>query len=361
MGNDILSAFIERKRKATINASLLFIKYLIDDKAKLNKTIEKIVSIYYRDFYLKGKVNLEELNQYFSVDNLKDDLLKMSLLATIHFYKENEIEDKIKTDIHTIIFLSNALYLSLVLLQVIDKNYERDYQTWFDIFVRKYQSRLKIKEEDKKKEFETELSTFIKKEEGTYRKFFKLLEEGQYQVELEPLLDYSNGYLVRGTYEIKMLSRYSSQEIKQVYQKKEFYLEQFLINVERLSVKCLQEVLMEKDSSKYFLSMPIELLEKEKYLEMLENITKNEKFRSSLVFVFSYKEISRHAKKLKDLSSRGYLLGMKNIEGIEMKLNTFDFVHYVFTTPDFLENHSQNYSLWEDKDIRFILWEGELS
>ena len=32
MGNDILSVFIERKRKATIRSSLLFIKYLIDDK-----------------------------------------------------------------------------------------------------------------------------------------------------------------------------------------------------------------------------------------------------------------------------------------------------------------------------------------
>ncbi len=361
MGNDILSVFIERKRKATIRSSLLFIKYLIDDKAKLNKTIEKIVSIYYRDFYLHEKVNLDELNQYFSTDNVKDDLLKMSLLSTIYFYKENEIEDKIKNDIHTIIFLSNALYLSLVLIQVIDKNYEKDYQTWFDIFVKKYQSRLKITEEGKKKEFETELSNFIKKEVSTYRKFFKLLEDGQYQIELEPLLDYSNGYLVRGIYEIKMLSRYSPQEIRQVYQKKEFYLEQFLINIERLSTNCLQEILTEKTPSKYFLSMPIELLEKEKYLEMLEIITKNERFRSSLVFVFSYKEISRHTKKLKDFANKGYALGMKNIEGVEMKQNSFDFIQYIFTTPEFLENHSKSYSLWEDKDIRFILWEGELS
>ncbi len=331
MGNDILSAFIERKRKATIRSSLLFIKYLIDDKAKLNKTIEKIVSIYYRDFYLHEKVNLDELNQYFSTDNVKDDLLKMSLLSTIYFYKENEIEDKIKNDIHTIIFLSNALYLSLVLIQVVDKNYEKDYQTWFDIFVKKYQSRLKITEEGKKKEFETELSNFIKKEVSTYRKFFKLLEDGQYQIELEPLLDYSNGYLVRGIYEIKMLSRYSPQEIRQVYQKKEFYLEQFLINIERLSTNCLQEILTEKTPSKYFL------------------------------FVFSYKEISRHTKKLKDFANKGYALGMKNIEGVEMKQNSFDFIQYIFTTPEFLENHSKSYSLWEDKDIRFILWEGELS
>ena len=56
MGNDIISAFLERKRKTTIRSSLLFVKYLVDDKAKLNKTIEKIVSIYYRDFYLQKEV-----------------------------------------------------------------------------------------------------------------------------------------------------------------------------------------------------------------------------------------------------------------------------------------------------------------
>lgn len=361
MGNDIVAIFLDRKRKSTIRASLLFIKYLIDDKAKLNKTIEKIVFVYYRDFYLQEKVDCEELTEYFSIDNLKDDLLKVSLLSTIRFYKESGISEKIKTDIHTIIFLSNALYLSLVLMQVIDKNYEKDYKTWFDIFVRKYQSRLKITEEVKKKEFETELSAFIKKEEAVYRKFFKLLEEGQYQIELEPLLDYSGGYLVRGYYEIKMLSRYSSTEIEQVYQKKEFFLEQFLITLEKLSVHYLQEVLTEKIPSKYFMSMPIEIFEKEKYLEMLDTITKNEAFRSSIVFVFNCKEFTRHSKKLKELVEKGFLLGMKNLEGIDLKPNSFDYAQYVFTTPDFLESHSRNYSFWEDKDIRFILWEGDLS
>ena len=54
-------------------------------------------------------------------------------------------------------------------------------------------------------------------------------------------------------------------------------------------------------------------------------------------------------------------MGVKDVREIEMKPNSFDYVDYVFTSPKFLETHSKNYSLWEDKDIRFILWEGDLS
>ncbi len=361
MGNDILSAFIERKRKTTIRSSLLFVKYLVDDKAKLNKTLEKMISIYYRDFYLQENYDFKELDEYFITENFKDDLVKASLLSTIRFYKENGIEDKIKKDIRTIILLTNCIFLSLVLEMTIDKNYEKDSKVWLEMFLKKYQAKMRMMNQEKKVDFEKELFSFVKKEETCYRKFFKLLEESQYHIELEPLLDYSNGYLVRGTYSIKMLSRYSSKEVLQVYQKKEFYLDQFLITIERTSIHYLKQLLAGKELPKYFLIAPIELLENEKYIDILNTITNFTAFKNSLIFVFNYRDILHHTKSLKVFVQKKFWIGVKNIEEVEMKPDSFEFVNYVFTSPKFLESHSKNYSLWEDKDIRFIIWEGDLS
>ncbi len=361
MGNDIISAFIERKRKTTIRSSLLFVKYLVDDKAKLNKSLEKMISIYYRDFYLQEDVDFKELNEYFITDNFKDNLVKASLLSAIRFYKENGIADKIKTDIRTIVLITNAIFLSLVLENAIDKNYEKESQVWLDLYFKKYQNKMRMLDSTKVSEFEKELSSLVKKEEASYRKFFKLLSDSQYTIELEPLLDYSNGFLVRGNYEIKMLSRYSIKEVEQVYQKKSFYLEQLLITIERVSVHFLKQLLAGKEIPKYFLVAPIEIMEKEKYLTILETITNYPLFRESLVFVFNYRDLIHHTKFAKIFFQKNFLVGAKNVEEVEMKPNSFEYVHYVFTSPKFLENHSKNYSLWEDKDIRFIIWEGDLS
>lgn len=360
MGNDILSAFIERKRKTTIRSSLLFVKYLVDSKAKLNKTLEKMITIYYRDFYLQ-ETDFQELDSYFITENFKDNLVKASLLSAIRFYKENGLEKKIKGDIRTIALITNVIYLSLVLENMMDRNYEKDSKVWLESFLKKYQNKMRMIAPDEKEEFEDELFSLVKKEENCYRKFFKLLEESQYDIELEPLLDYSNGYLVRGTYSIKMLSRYSMKEVEQVYQKKELYLDQFLITLERLSVHFLKQLLMGKEIPKYFLLASIEILEKEKYLSILEIIATYPIFRKSLVFVFNYRDLLHHTKNVKDFVERNFLLGVKNLEEVEMKPNSFEYVNYVFTSPKFLEKHSQNYSLWEDKDIRFIIWEGDLS
>lgn len=360
MGNDIISAFLERKRKTTIRSSLLFVKYLVDDKAKLNKTIEKIVFIYYRDFYLQKEVDFQELENYFSIEN-KDEIIKASLLSAIRFYKESGIENKIQSDTRTIVLISNALFLSLVLGRAIDRNYGKDSTTWLESFLQKYQGKMRMIASDKVLEFEKELSNFVKKEEALYRKFFKLLEDSQYSVELEPLLDYGNGYLVKGNYEIKMLSRYSAKEVEQVYQKKEFYLEQFLITLEELSIHFLKQLLVGKELPKYFISMPISIIEKEKYSALLETITANMLFRKSVVLVFQYKEFIHQIKNIKNFVQKGFFIGVKDVQEIEMKPNSFDYVDYVFTSPNFLETHSKNYSLWEDKDIRFILWEGDLS
>lgn len=361
MGNDILTAFIERKRKTTIRSSLLFVKYLVDDKAKLNKTLEKMVSIYYRDFYLQENIDFKELDDYFITENFKDVCIKACLLSSIRFYKENGIEDKIKEDIRTIVLITNAIYLSLVLGFSIDRDYDKESPNWLELFLKKYQNKMRMIDSNKVSEFEQELVTLVKKEESCYRKFFKLLDDTQYQAQLEPLLDYSNGYLVRGTYTIKMLSRYSSKEVEQVFKKKEFYLEQFLITIERISIHFLKQILAGKELPKYFLPTPIELLDREKYITILENISSYPLFKNALVFVFDYRDILHHTKSVKPFVQKQFLVGVKNLEEVEMKPNSFEYVSYVFTSPKFLEKHSENYSLWEDKDIRFIIWEGELS
>lgn len=359
MGNDILTAFIERKRKTAVRSSLLFVKYL-DSKAKLNKTLEKMIAIYYRDFYLQEN-DFQELDTYFMRDTFKDNLVKESLLSAIRFYKENGLEDKIKEDIRAIILITNVIYLSISLGNAIDKNYEKDAKVWLEYFLKKYQNKMRMIAPEKQEEFENELLAHIKKEETCYRKFFKLLEDSQYDIELEPLLDYSNGYLVRGIYNIKMLSRYSTKEVGQVYQKKEFYLDHFLITLERLSIHFLKQILSGKGIPKYFLSAPIEILEREKYISTLNMTAAYPLFKESLVFVFPYRDTLHHTKGMKSFVENRFLIGTKNIEEVEMKPNSFEYISYVFTSPKFLEKHSKNYSLWEDKDIRFIIWEGDLS
>lgn len=361
MGNDIVSAFIERKKDIIKRSSLFFVKYLVDEKVKLNRTIESMTAIYFRDFYLQEEFDFQELESYFSIPNLKDDLLKESLLSAIRFYKENGIESKIEEDIKTIVLLSNAFFLTLNLELFLEKNLEKNSQEWLKLFLRKYQNKIRINNEEKKNEFEKELFSFVKKEESVYKKFFKLLESSQFHVSLTPLLDYTNGYIAESYYEIKSLSRYSEKEIKQVFQKKNIYLNQFIITLERLSIHFLKQLIEGKPIPKFFIYTPIDIVEKETYWQMVKSVTVNCYFRSSLVFVFSHHYLSHHAKVAKTLVENDFSLGVVNLKEVEMSPNSFEYVKYVFISPSFLDSHSRYYTMWEDKNIRFIIWEGEMA
>lgn len=357
MGNDILSLFIERKKSFIIQNALLFIRYLVDEKGNLYRTIEKITTIYFRDFWLEENLDFEELNSYFSLQNSKDIYLKQSLLSSIRFYQENVMEEKITQDIRLIVLLSNALYLSITLSHLLDKNYEKREEEWVPSFLKKYQNKIRLLEESKRTDFEGELFQSLKKEAAVYRKFFKTLENSQFSYTLEPILDYQNGYFVKGTYDIKMISRYSSKEIEQVYEKKNYQLDHALVTLEMLSFQYLKDLLLENVEPEYFLTIPFSLIEKEAYYEQVKTILGFLPFRKKIVFVFSYDDCTRHMKTLKALAHDQIRIGVNDLEE-EVDERIFESVKYVFISPSFLESHSKYYPLFEDKEIRFILWEG---
>ena len=350
MGNDMVSIFIERKKAFTIRLSLLFMKYLVDEKVRLQKTIDKITNLYFDQFH-----SSEDLS-YFSLQNSKDNLLKKSLLSVLSFYQENHMEEQIEKDIKPVILLSNLLYLSLSLEEYLDHHYGDKDNSYLTSFFKKYQNKLGSCKEEKKESLKKELSLLLKKEEAVYQKFFKALADSQYRIQLNPLLDYPNGYLVIGEYEIKMLSRYSPKEVHQVYQKKEIYGNHFLITLERLSMHYLQHDFLRKENNQYFLPVFRELLEKDSYYQSVKKILQNEGFRKRCVFLFSYKEVKRHKKILEKMKSDHFSIGLKNIEG-ELEEEILSQASYLLIDSSFLESHSSYSHFLDEQKIRFILWE----
>ncbi len=359
MGNDIISIFMDRKKEFIIQSTALFIRYLIDEKAKMTKTIEKMTSIYYRDFYWQEEVSFEELNAYFSLPNLKDELLKKSLLSCVRCYKESCLESKVEEDIKTVVLLSTSFYLAVSSSNLLDTSYEKELKETLAFFLDKYQGKMRFCTDKKQRELSLELLNLWKKEAGIYTKFFKKLEESAFDISLEPLLDFNNGYLVKGTYDIKMLYRYAEVEVEDVYQEKGFYLDHLLISLEKLSLLFLKEKLTTQNGRTYFLKVPAQLFEKEKYREMISKIAGYPPFQKSFVFLFSYTDSLHHTKILEELKKEGYLLGIQNVKQLEKNEKIFENVQFLFISPSVLDTQNQNISFLEDKNIRFILWEEE--
>lgn len=357
MGNDIVSVFIDRKKALMTSTIQLFMQYFVDEKVKLNRTIQKFVAIYFRDFYQKEEIDEQELNRYFSLPNGKDSDLKKSLLSVIYFYHESGMEDKIEEDIRTIVLLSNSFYLSLLLSREIDKNYDKG-DDWVPSFFKKYQSKMRLCKEEKKESLIEEITYIVKKETLAYRKFFKCLEEAQYGIELEPLLDFANGYLVRGNYDIKMLSRYSSKEIEQVYHHKNFSLEHLLITLERLSFEMVKGMTKQEEMNHYFIHLSFDFLERETFYEAFKRVATSSLFKEFVVLTFSYHDLSKHMKTAEKLVQDGFRIAVKDLFEEEIPKRLFELVEYVFIPRSFLEEHSRYHALFENEKLRFILFEG---
>lgn len=360
MGNDIISSWIERKKTFIMQTTLLFIKYLVDEKVKLNKTVEYMTRIYFRDFYLIDYHSYEELDTYFSLATSKDDLLKKSLLSAIRFYKENGIEEKIEEDIRTIVLLANSFYLALSLNEIMDACYDKNSTDFISPFFKKYQNKMRICKEGKLPKLEEEVTTLFKKELAIYRKFFKCLEDSQFHLTLELILDYTSGYMVYGKQDIRMLLRYAKNEVEQVYQEK-FYFQHLLIILEKIEIVIIKNMMANDNFHCYFVEVPLAFIEKENCYETIKKIGSHLQFRQRVVFVFSYKEIMRHSKVLEMLRKDGFKVAIKDLEELELSEKIVSTVQYLFIRPELLDGNPSYLSSCEDKDIHFILWEGEVS
>ncbi len=357
MGNDILSTFLERKRNLVIEVTQIFMQYFVSEKVKLNRTIHKFVTIYFRDFWDQEEIDEEKLNQYFSLANIKDNDLKKGLLSVISFYYENGMEDKIEQDIKTVVLLANAFYLAFLFSKEIDKSYEEE-DDFLPTFWRRHQSKLRLCKEERRDSLNKILKDLSKREKATYRKTMKCLENMQYGICKDPLLDFANGYFVTGNYQIKKLSRYSSKEVEQVYTHKNFYLNHAIITLEQISVEVVKEIMKSAEKSYYFIEVPIELCEKEEYYEAVKKVFTSPLLKKRVIFTFSYPTLIKHQKVASKLTVDGLQIAIKDLLEEEILENILKNVSYVFTSREFLLNHNRYHALFEDKNIRFILYEG---
>lgn len=353
MGNDIFSNYINKKKIMNLRLAEIFFKYTVNDKNKLNKSLEKIIDIHTNLFYSNNNYQIEELDNYFLMKNSNDNLLKETLLSTVLFYKENSLEDKIESDIGTIIILSNTVYLSFILGDI--ANLDEDLEPYINSFFNKYKNKIRIKEVEKVEKLKKELMTSLKEEFNQFKKFFKLFNGMQYSVDLEQILDYSDGYLVNSLYDIKMLSKFPLKEIEQTKNNKGIDLDNNIISLELTVFKLIQDIINGNINNKYFIEIDISLFEKQKYRQAIDIIFKNNIIKEKIILTFNYASIKGHNKILEDISSSGYQLAANKINNINVSKNSFDNLKYVFIPSNFLDYYDGYVDIWKAKDIIFIV------
>jgi hypothetical protein len=353
MGNDIFSTFMNKQKLMNFRLAEIFLKYTTQDKNKSNKTIEKIIDIYINLFYYNENQDLSELDNYFLMNNSNDILLKKILLSTIIFYKQNDMEDKIERDIGKIIIISNSIYLSLVLGNI--SKYDDDLEKMFDSFFTKYKNKIRIKEETVIIELKQELFSILKTEMAYFKKFFKLFNEIKYSLSFEQIFDCNYGFMVNLSYDIKMLSKYSLKEIEQVKNNKGINLENNIITLELTVLQLIKDMIAGNVNNKYFIDIEMACLEKPKYRQAIENILNNEILKSKIVFILNYNSLKAHQKTIVDLTSKNYLIGVKNVNDLKVTKTSFDNIKYVFVSPQFLEYHDGYLEIWKVKDTKFIV------
>lgn len=353
MGNDIFSNFINKNKIMNLRFAEIFFKYTVHDKNKLNKSLEKIIDIYTNLFYYVKLHEIEELDNYFLMKNSNDTLLKETLLSTVLFYKENNLENKIESDIGTIIILSNTVYLSLILGDI--NNSDEDLVLYVNSFFNKYKNKIRIKEEDRIEELKKELVVALKEEFNQFKKFFKLFSGMQYSVETEQILDYDGGYLVNLLYDIKMLSKFSLKEIEQTKNNRGINLDNSIITLELTMFKIIQDVIKGNINNKYFIQVDVSLFEKQKYRQAVDTIFSNNILKDKIIFIFNYDNIKGHNKILEDVKNFGYQLAVNKINNINVSKNSFDNLKYIFVSHNFLEYYEGYLDIWKAKNIIIIV------
>lgn len=353
MINDIFSAFINRKKIMTLKLAETLFKYTVNDKNKLNKTLEKIIDIYLKSFYSLKEEDLSELNNYFSLSETNDILLKETLLSTIYFYKQNNLEEKIENDIGTIIILSNIIYLANKIGDI--SKIEEDISKYINNVFIEYKSKLRIKNNEIERKIKDEITEILKLEFSLFKKFFKSINDLNFNINIEKIIGYNQGYLVNYDYNIKMLSKYSKKEIEATKINKNVDIDLEIISIELVVINIIKDIITEEKDTTYFIPIQLQCFEKSKYKLAIQNIMKDEIVKRKIVFVFEYSQIKGHQKTINLLRQENYFLAVNKVNDIKLSKNAFDNINYVFVSPDFLDIYKGYVEIWKAKKIEFIV------
>ena len=356
MENDLVSLFLIRKRQNIYKYSEIFLKYTLKNKINLEKIINKIIDIYFDNYYLEKNIDYTYLTKYFELDETKESLMKDVLLSSIIFYKNNGLEEQIKTDIKTIVVLSNTIYLSMTLDNKVNEylNSLLEVEDRFDIFKKEYLTRIKISSEQLELLIE-ELYNEIKKDTSAEKKFWKSLNDNNYILDFKKNTNYENYYLVNYHYDIKLLNRYDKYEIERTSQTKGIMDDILAIYLEKLSIFVLKNLLSGNSDDCFFIKIYCDYFNKNKNLLNIDRILNNNIIRKRIVFLFDIKDINKNKNIISYLNSKNFTIAVNNIdEKTNLETTTFDMFDYAFISNKILNSHTDLKEIWEIKNIKFI-------
>ncbi len=356
MENDIISLYLIRRSENVSRYAEIFTKYTLKKDIKLDKTINKIIDIYFNNFFLNRHLDYSLLMKYFEIKKDNESAMKDILMASLLFYQQAGLEKQIDDDINTIVILSNIIFLSVSLDEYTSayRCSSDDVDIRFQEFLDRYRKKLHLSEENMEA-LATELLTRVKKNNSAEKKFWKCLQNNNFKLDYYFYTKNPNYYLVDYAYDIKKLNRYHQDEVLKMSKTKGISDDILTIYIELLSIFILKNLLSKKFDNYFFMDIYSDYFTKNKNFIAVNRILYNAYVRNHFAFVFNYNDIIHNTSVLKMLAAKGYKIAVKNIDD-KMKLatNSFDLIDYVFIKKDIYDSYEQFHSIWQVKEIKFI-------
>ena len=350
MGNDFFTAFITRKKMMLINLSELFFKFFVGDKVKIKKYLEQSIDIYMDDFYYECNDNVEELKEYFSVNSFDNLLMRKAALSTIKTYKANDLDiDKNK---NLIIIISNAVYFALLLEDVYWEKRNSPGEA-IDHLFNKNAKKIRIAEDKKINDLRTELLKLLKAEDSAYNKFFKTIDNMQYSISTDKILDCYKGYLVTLNADIKPLLKYSDKEKEQIINSRGILLDYAIISLELAIISLIRDLLSGCKENIYFVKIPISCFEKQKNRQTIDIAMSHFFLKKHIILLFDYHELKDNHDLVLVIKNSGYTISVTGVERARINTNSFKDIKYVFSTNQFIEEYHNYKDDW--KETKFII------
>ena len=355
MDSDIVSLYLIRKKDNLCWYANEFLKYTIKSETNLNNILSKIVEIYIENYYLDNNNNYDLLNKYFETDNKKETLMKNVLSSALLFYTNSGLEAQIKKDINTIVLLSNAIYLSINFDNCVNeyKNSALDLEIRFNNFFDEYGSKVKISDEELN-DLKNILLNRVKKDNNSEKKFWKSLEDTNYLLHFKDSLSNKNIFLTSYSNDIKMLNRYSFEDIDKVSKTKGIYDDMLSIYIQKLSIVILKDLLCNNLDDLFFIKIDQEYFNKSKNISNLESILGNTLVKKRIVFIFDINYISDNMNIINYLNENEYLSAIDNIQESNLTYPLIEKFNYVFIDNDILNKYKDYNEIWSIKGIKFI-------
>lgn len=354
MGNDIFTVFIVNKKNMILEYANTFFRYTVNNRNKINKTLSSIIDIYLNVFYLNKSQNFTDLNKYFALQNSKDIILKEVMTSTIKFYQVNNLVEKIEKDKSTIIILSNVIYLAVNLSERILKNNNANIDIVIEQFINKYNSKIRVKSDDDLNNLKQDLISSAKKSVNSWHKALKLFDTTNYTINIKRISEYHRQYEISLTYDIKQLSKYTDREIKLAIDKN-ITLNHAIILLEQTVIRIIKDYLIGNHENKYFIKLPLEIFEKQKYRKMIDDIFKTTILKKNIVILFEHKDVLNSSKVLKSIKDENFSLALTAVDSLKVKVHSFDHFDYVFISQQLLELFDGYQEIWNAKGISFII------